>query len=77
MKTIWSSHYFELSSAVERLIKLVQIIAFSCDYQTLKENKILHPQTSLLSLTPFLDCKGIIRFEAKLKLSTLNYEKKT
>ncbi|XP_033214076.1 uncharacterized protein LOC117171133 [Belonocnema kinseyi] len=66
----------ELENAEKTIIKLIQYIEFTAEISNLKKGKEIHPESKLLSLTPFLDNDDILRVGGRLEKSDLAYSQK-
>ncbi|XP_076246247.1 uncharacterized protein LOC143186457 [Calliopsis andreniformis] len=66
----------EINQANERIIKLVQASAFATDMQNLSSGAAVYAKSKLLSLSPFLDEKAILRIGGRLQNSNLNFNQK-
>ena len=66
----------EVQDALERVIKICQEDAFKDDINILKHEGRVRRTSKLLSLTPMLDDKQILRVGGRLKYGDFDYEKK-
>ncbi|CAK9799142.1 hypothetical protein ANTPLA_LOCUS1909 [Anthophora plagiata] len=66
----------ELQSTQEHLIRLAQKERFNTELEALRKNHVVAKQSSLVSLSPFLDSSGLIRVGGRLKNATILYNKK-
>ncbi|CAH2109124.1 unnamed protein product [Euphydryas editha] len=65
----------EKQSAFNTLIKLSQKESFE-EYDTLIQGKSLPPKNKMLSLSPFIDEKGLIRVGGRIKNGNFTFDKK-
>lgn len=63
----------ELQLANERIIKLVQVEAFSTEIKVLQKDEFLSPNHKLKSLSPFLDGNGLMRVGGRLSNAKIPY----
>lgn len=63
----------ELEVSLQTIIRQVQLTAFPLDYKTLNMKRELHPQSSILSLNPFLGEDSLLRVGGRLQNSSLSY----
>lgn len=62
--------------ALDALIKLTQRQMFSKEINLLSQNKSIHTNSRILSLSPFLDKSNILRVGGRLRHSQLSFDKK-
>ena len=66
----------ELSSAIIRIVKLVQQVEFGEELRLLKAGKPLNASSKIISLCPFLDSDEVIRVGGRLRNATIPHESK-
>ena len=66
----------EISDAINNLTKLAQQEMFPEEIKLLQEKKQLTKNSSILSLTPFIDDNGLIRVRGRLQNANLSYSQK-
>lgn len=66
----------ELETSLRTIIRAIQSYDFSNEIQQLSKQQELGKTSSILSLTPFIDNKGILRVGGRLEESNLSYDAK-
>lgn len=66
----------ELNNAIIKISKIVQEETFTSELSLLRQNKTVHNNSKLLTLTPFLDSGGIIRVDGRLKNANITFDQK-
>lgn len=66
----------ELEEAFTRLIHISQVTSFPHEYENLSQKKDLHPKSKILSLSPFIDSKGLLRVGGRLKNTQFSFDKR-
>ncbi|XP_058987609.1 uncharacterized protein LOC131806839 [Musca domestica] len=66
----------ELNQAMQLIVKTVQVADFAKEIQQLRKHGALDKSSSIHSLTPFLDDRGILRVGGRLEEATLAYDTK-
>ena len=66
----------ELRASEKRIIRLVQETHFAEELRALKSRKAISTSSSLLSLNPFLDNRGLLRVGGRLENSALSHDAK-
>lgn len=64
----------ELKTAEIQIIKMAQRKQFSAEIKSLKADKSIPKQSSLLTLNPFLDKNGVIRVGGRLQAAGISYD---
>ncbi|XP_071051383.1 uncharacterized protein [Onthophagus taurus] len=66
----------ELNNATIKLCKIVQNQSFIQEISLLQQGKMVHKQSKLVCLNPFLDNNNLIRIGGRLRHSELSYDEK-
>lgn len=66
----------ELINSFETLVRLAQKDSFSTELATIDNKGVLSPNNPLISLSPFIDDKGILRVGGRLNYSCQIYDKR-
>lgn len=64
----------EINDALEHIVRFVQRESFKEEIKCLKKKRQLPSKSSILSLSPFLDKRGILRVGGRLSQSNLHYD---